>query len=107
MIIYVQRDEGAPQPFELPETLNGEDWGGVSLISAFAYIQQHIDPSFAYAVSCGRGSCNVCLIRIDGHVVTACTTPVVEGMVIKPARETLRLRDLVVEVSLVRKARVQ
>ncbi len=106
MLIRVQRGEGPPEHFQLPDTLDGEDWSGVSVVSAFAYIQQHLDPSFAYAVSCGRGSCNVCLVRVAGEVVTACTTPVVDGMLIEPARKSLQLRDMIVEVSLVRKARI-
>ncbi|QLY28555.1 formate dehydrogenase subunit alpha [Nocardia huaxiensis] len=41
-----------------------------------------------------RGSCRICLVRADGRVTAACTTPLREGMTIDPrdaaARETAR-----------------
>jgi succinate dehydrogenase/fumarate reductase-like Fe-S protein len=107
MMIRIQRDAEQPaETYDLPDTLDGQAWSGLSIISAFSYIQQNFDPDFAYAVSCGRGTCNVCLVRIGGEVVTACTTPVTDGMLINPTRSGLVIRDMVIELSLVRKSRL-
>lgn len=82
------------------------DWDGASVSTALQYIQRVLDPSLAYALSCRRGLCNVCALRIDGQVKNACTTPLQSGMLIEPARDSIQLRDTLVELSLVRKARI-
>ena len=82
------------------------DWHGASVSTALAYIHREIDPGLAYALSCRRGLCNVCAMRIDGEVRTACTTPMRDGILVEPARDTIQIRDMLVELSLVRKARV-
>lgn len=81
-------------------------WNGASVSTALQYLQRAVDPSLAYALSCRRGLCDVCAMRIDGVVQTACTTPLRDGMLIEPARDSIQLRDMVVELSLVRKHRV-
>ena len=96
--------------YELPEPaaagLSAASWSGASVSAALQYLQRAVDPSLAYSLSCRRGLCNTCAMRIDGVVTTACTTPVHDGMLIEPAKESILLRDTVVELSLVRKARV-
>lgn len=86
--------------------IHADDWSSVSVSSALQYLQRAVDPTLAFALSCRRGLCNVCAMRIDGQVVTACTTPLRDGMHIAPARHTLVLQDTIVELSLVRKARL-
>jgi succinate dehydrogenase/fumarate reductase-like Fe-S protein len=102
-------ENSALQPFELPEASaavpSASDWSEVSVSSALQYLQRAVDPRLAYALSCRRGLCNVCAMRIDGQVVTACTTPMHDGIVVEPAREQLLLWDTVIELSLVRHAR--
>lgn len=98
------------ETFELPAAAEAgiglKSWEDASVSIALQYIQRHFDPTLAYALSCRRGLCNVCAVRIEDEVVTACTTPVVDGMTIEPTRDKLLLRDTVVELSLVRKARI-
>ena len=106
MIVHLRRgdrDSGALVTYDL--SARG-DWTGASVSGALRYIQRHLDPDLAYQLSCRRGLCNICAIRIDGTVRAACITPLESGMVLEPARETLVLRDTVAELSLVRKARV-
>jgi succinate dehydrogenase/fumarate reductase-like Fe-S protein len=86
--------------------INAQSWEGASVSTALQYLQRAVDPRLAYVLSCRRGLCNVCAARIDGKVQTACTTPLHDGIVIEPARDSLLLRDTVVELSLVRKARI-
>ena len=81
-------------------------WRGASVSTALQYLQRSVDPTLGYALSCRRGLCDVCAMRIDGVVRTACTTPLVDGMLIEPAKDSLQLRDTVVELSLIRKYRI-
>ncbi len=107
MRIHVRRRPGEqPSTYELPDQMDGKSWAGVSLVAAFAYIQQRLDPTFTYAVSCARGTCNICVVRTGGAVVTACTTAVVDGMLVEPTKAKLQVRDVLVETSLIRHARV-
>ncbi len=112
MRIHIRRETVASgiaaQTFELPDAsaIGLKSWEDASVSIALQYIQRHFDPTMAYALSCRRGLCNVCAVRIGDDVVTACTTPVVDGMTIEPTRDKLLLRDTVVELSLVRRARI-
>jgi succinate dehydrogenase/fumarate reductase-like Fe-S protein len=107
MLIRIQRQaDRDPCVFELPDTLDGQAWSDLSLVSAFAYIHQHLDPTFTYAVSCARGNCNVCVVRVNGKVETACTVAVVDNLLVEPTRPSIQLRDMMVELSLVRRARL-
>jgi succinate dehydrogenase/fumarate reductase-like Fe-S protein len=95
--------------YELPDAQLagiGGDWHGASVSTALQYLQRSVDPSLAYALSCRRGLCDVCAMRIDGVVQTACTTPLRDNMLIEPARDSIQLRDTIVELSLVRKHRI-
>lgn len=96
----------APITYELPDTLDGQPWERQSVSVALAYIQRRIDPTLSYALSCGRGTCNICVIRVADEVVTACTTPVVDGLLIEPARQKLQMKDVIVDMGLVKKARL-
>jgi succinate dehydrogenase/fumarate reductase-like Fe-S protein len=114
MKIHVRRTTldagGTTQTFLLPDPraagLGIDRWEEASVSIALQYIQRHVDPGLAYALSCRRGLCNICAVKIDDEIVTACTTPVADGMTIEPSRDKLLLRDTVVELSLVRKARI-
>lgn len=114
MRIYIRlaRDGagGEVTSFDLPPPaeagLGAESWEGASVSTALQYLQRAVDPGLAYVLSCRRGLCNVCAARIDGKVTTACTTPLHDGILIEPARDSLLLRDTVVELTLVRKSRI-
>jgi succinate dehydrogenase/fumarate reductase-like Fe-S protein len=96
--------------FDLPSPqeagIGAQSWEGASVSTALQYLQRAVDPGLAYVLSCRRGLCNVCAAKIDGKVQTACTTPLHDGILIEPARDSLLLRDTVVELSLVRKSRI-
>jgi hypothetical protein len=111
LVIHLNRTPGAaPHTYTLPDPLEAgigaRDWSDVSVSGALQYLQRAVDPALAFSLSCRRGLCNVCAMRIDGVVTTACTTPMHDGIVIEPARSTLLLRDTVIELSLVRHARI-
>jgi 2Fe-2S iron-sulfur cluster binding domain len=93
-----------PSPTEAG--ISASNWGEVSASAALAWIQRENDPSLAFLLSCRRGLCDVCAVRIDGKVVTACTTPVRDGMRIEPTKDKLALAGTIIDISLVRRARV-
>lgn len=108
MRIRIRRDFAQePLAYTLPETLNGQPWNRLSVSTALAYVQRHLEPTLAYALSCSRGTCNICVVRIDGEVVTACTTPVTDDMLVEPARKALQVKDMIVDMGLVKKARLE
>jgi succinate dehydrogenase/fumarate reductase-like Fe-S protein len=86
--------------------LTAAAWHEISVSTALQYLQRAVDPALAYSLSCRRGLCNVCAMRIDGEVRPACTTPMRDGIAVEPAHDKLHLRDTVSELSLVRKARI-
>jgi succinate dehydrogenase/fumarate reductase-like Fe-S protein len=109
--IRLGRDaNGEITTFDLPPPqeagISAASWEGASVSTALQYLQRVLDPGLGYVLSCRRGLCNICAAKIDGKVQTACTTPLHDGILIEPARDTLILRDTVVELSLVRKARI-
>lgn len=107
MHIRIKRSfDEAPTTYELPDRLEGQPWERQSVSVALAYIQRRIDPTLSYTLSCGRGTCNICVVRIADEVVTACTTPVTDGMLIEPARQKLQMKDMIVDMGLVKKARL-
>lgn len=114
MIIHLRRGEAGGETslitYDLsvaaPDGTPAPDWDGASVSTALRFIQRHVDPSLAYLLSCRRGLCNVCALKIDGTVKAACITALSDGMVIEAARDSLLLRDTIAELSLVRKARV-
>lgn len=40
-------------------------------------------PSCENRYFCGIGTCQSCLVRVDGRVVEACLTPAVDGLVVE------------------------
>lgn len=84
-----------------------DSWEGASVSTALQVLQQRLDPSLGYALSCRRGLCKLCAMRIDGEVQTACTVPMHDGIRVEPAKARLALIDTVVELSLVRHSRAE
>lgn len=80
------------------------DWQESSVSTALQYLQQHQEANLGYALSCRRGLCKLCAMRIDGEVKLACTVPLRDGMRIEPAKLKHALHDTVIELSLVRHA---
>jgi succinate dehydrogenase/fumarate reductase-like Fe-S protein len=73
---------------------------GATVLDALIWIRVHRDPSLAIRYSCINANvCKECTIAIDGQVLYACTTRLVEGraMVLEPLPSKVQLRDLVAE----------
>ncbi len=87
--------------FELP------DFGPTSISSALQYVARHLDSSIGYYLSCRRGLCACCVVRVNGKIETACVVPVSDGMVVEPIRLDLLVADTVVDLSMARDARFE
>jgi succinate dehydrogenase/fumarate reductase-like Fe-S protein len=73
---------------------------GATVLDALIWIRTRRDPSVAMRYSCINANvCKECTIAIDGTVVYACTTRLVEDrlMVLDPLPGKRQLRDLVTE----------
>ena len=86
------------EPYELP------DLSGASISHALQYINRHIDGSLGYYLTCRRGLCVCCVVKVDGKIETACMVPVADGMVIEAIRDDLLVKDTVVDLSMARGA---
>jgi succinate dehydrogenase/fumarate reductase-like Fe-S protein len=94
MKITVARGSGAEETlcsYDLP------DLTGHSVSTALRHIAYHIDSSVGYYLSCRRGLCACCVVRIDGKNVKACIVPVRDGMVIKRVKAEI-VKDTVVHL---------
>lgn len=70
---------------------------GQSVLGVLQYIYDELDSTLASSCSCRIGLCSVCLVRVNGKAVKACTTIVKGDMLIEPLKDELRIRDLVVQ----------
>jgi succinate dehydrogenase/fumarate reductase-like Fe-S protein len=102
-IVRATDSTGEPRSdqFELP------DMEQASISNALQYINRHLDGSVAYYLSCRRGMCVCCVVKVNGKTQTACVVPVADGMVIEPVLNDLLVRDTVVDLSLARNAQYE
>jgi succinate dehydrogenase/fumarate reductase-like Fe-S protein len=82
------------QTFQLP------DLAGASVSNVLQYINRNIDGTLAYYLSCRRGMCAACVVRINGRNEMACVTSIADGMVIEPTKVQLLVKDTVVHLGM-------
>lgn len=73
---------------------------GATVLDALVWVRAQRDPSLAVRYSCINANvCKECTIAVDGKVVYACTTRLVDDrpMVLDPLPGKRHLRDLVTE----------
>jgi succinate dehydrogenase/fumarate reductase-like Fe-S protein len=99
-IVRGPRPDGSTwdQTYDLP------DLAGASVSNALQYISRHVDGSLGYYLSCRRGMCAACVVRIDGQNEMACVVPVCDGMVITPTKVQLLVKDTVVHLGMPRES---
>lgn len=90
----VSDDRIREQVYEVP------DLGGASVSDVLQYISRHIDGSVAYYLSCRRGLCAACVVRINGENVKACVVLAQDGIAIEPTNERLLIKDSVVHLGM-------
>ncbi len=82
------------QSFDLPDLV------GESVSTVLQYISRRIDGSMAYYLSCRRGICAACVVRINGKNEKACVVEARDGMVIEPTTPRLMIKDSVVHLGM-------
>ena len=70
---------------------------GTSVTGLLWTVNEELDGSLAYRVSCHRGICASCIMRINGKARLACVTEVVGDLELQPALGATVIKDLVVE----------
>jgi succinate dehydrogenase/fumarate reductase-like Fe-S protein len=86
------------QTFELPDLV------GLSVSNLLQHISRHIDGTVAYYLSCRRGLCAACVVRVDGRNQKACVIPAFDGIVIEQANTKLIIKDTVIHLGMPRKS---
>jgi succinate dehydrogenase/fumarate reductase-like Fe-S protein len=86
--------QGSLTCYELP------DIQGASISNVLQHINRRIDGSMAYYLSCRRGMCAACVVRVNGKNELACVTLATDGMVIEPAQQRLVIKDTVVNLGM-------
>ena len=104
MKITIIRDEEQGPNGTTAVTYDVPDTDGASISSVLQYINRHIDGSLAYYLSCRRGLCVCCTVKVGGKIETACVVPAMDGMVLEPVRKDLWVKDTVVDLGMVRGA---
>jgi fumarate reductase (CoM/CoB) subunit B len=69
---------------------------GRSVTGTLWLVNELIDGSLAYRVSCHRGICASCIMRINGKQLLACVTEVTGDVSLEPGIGTV-IKDLVIE----------
>lgn len=82
------------QDYELPQL------AASSVSNVLQYISRHIDGSVAYYLSCRRGLCAACVVRIDGRNEKACVVQAYDGMLVEPTNLRLLIKDSVVHLGM-------
>ncbi len=82
------------QTYELP------DLTGYSVSNVLQYISRHLDGTVAYYLSCRRGLCAACVVRVGGKNRMACVIPAYDGIVIEPANTRLLIKDTVIHLGM-------
>jgi succinate dehydrogenase / fumarate reductase iron-sulfur subunit len=68
-----------------------------TILGVLEYIRENIDPSLSYRDSCAYGCCAICIMKVNGKNVLACTEKVKgDELLIEPARADKVLRDLAI-----------
>jgi len=85
------------QKFDVPLT------PGLTILDALFHIQDYIDPSLCFRVSCRAGICGSCAMHVDGEYRLACETQAGiaknKRIVIRPLAHLPIIRDLVVDMA--------
>ncbi len=68
---------------------------GTSVMNVLQYISEHYDGGLAYYISCRRGECAGCTVRVNGRARLACLEIVDSDLVLEPMSSGKVVKDLV------------
>ena len=69
---------------------------GASVSNVLQGINEEHDGGLAHYLSCRRGVCKGCMVRVNGKAVLACTELVQGDMVIDPVKKEWVIKDLLI-----------
>lgn len=68
---------------------------GSTVSNLLQYINEEYDGGLAHYLSCRRGICTECMVRVNGRAVLACTELVHGDVTIEPVKQDRVIKDLV------------
>ena len=68
---------------------------GLSVSNVLQYINENYDGSLSHYLSCRRGLCLGCIVKVNNHVVLACTEIVHGDITIEPVTQDSVMKDLI------------
>jgi succinate dehydrogenase/fumarate reductase-like Fe-S protein len=68
---------------------------GWSVTNVLKYINETLDGGLAHYISCRRGVCGECVVRMDGRPKLACMEIVTGDVTLEPVSEERVIKDLV------------
>lgn len=71
----------------------------MSVLNLLQYVNEHYDGGLAYYVSCRRGLCAGCAVRVNGKSKLACVELVTGDVTIEPLSEDRVVKDLLIRSS--------
>lgn len=69
-----------------------------NILKALDFIKTKLDKSLAYRCGCKSGVCGSCAIRVNGVERLACKTNIKDGDIIEPLKNSIVVKDLVVDI---------
>ena len=71
----------------------------MSVLNVLQHINEHFDGGLAYYISCRRGACAGCTVKVNGKARLACTELAEDNMTIEPVSRNRTIKDLLVKPS--------
>ena len=68
---------------------------GMSVSDVLHLVNERYGDALAYLISCHKGVCGICLVKVNGKMRLACCTPVEGDFTVEPAFSKLVIKDLV------------
>lgn len=68
---------------------------GWTVTSVLEYVNEHLNGNVAYYITCRRGICNGCVMKVNGKSKLACMEIVKKDIVLEPINEEKVIKDLI------------
>lgn len=70
---------------------------GMSVLNVLQFISENYDGGLAYYISCRRGNCAGCTIKVNGKPKLACVEIVKGDLTLEPVSQDRVIKDLIVK----------
>ncbi len=70
---------------------------GLSVSTVLQYINEEYDGGLAHYISCRRGICTECMVRVNGKVILGCMEIVQGDITIEPIKRDHVIKDLLIK----------